>query len=305
MNEYYKDYSEYLAEKFPGLKVQKISVNAGFSCPNRDGTIGRGGCIYCDNSSFTPAYCFKAKGVREQIEAGKQFFRRKYPEMKYLAYFQSFTNTFGSADEIETLYREAFDSPDIVGMIVGTRPDCLPDEIIDILAALNRRKPVLMELGAETFCDETLRLINRGHTAGQTVDAVYRLSRAGLPVGLHLIAGLPGESGGRVIENVRTACSLPIDSIKMHHLQVIKDSVLHHRWENGQIEVIPYDLERYLDLCVNIIRIVPRHIAIERFLASSPPDKVVAPRWGLKNYQFVNLLHNRLRDLNNEYKDLQ
>lgn len=305
MNKYYKDYSEYLAEKFPGLKVQKISVNAGFTCPNRDGTIGRGGCIYCDNSSFTPAYCFKAKGVREQIEAGKRFFGRKYPEMKYLAYFQSFTNTFGSVDEIESLYREAFDSPGIVGMIVGTRPDCLPDEIIDILAGLNRRKPVLMELGAETFFDDTLRLINRGHTARQTEDAVRRLSSAGLSVGLHLIAGLPGEGNDRVIENVRNACSLPIDSIKMHHLQVIKDSVLHHRWENGEIEVTPYDLERYIDLCVNIIRTVPRHIAIERFLASSPPDKVVAPRWGLKNYQFVNLLHNRLRDLNYEYKDLQ
>lgn len=305
MNEYYKDYSEYLAEKFPGLKVQKISVNAGFSCPNRDGTIGRGGCIYCDNSSFTPAYCFRATGVREQIEAGKKFFGRKYPEMKYLAYFQSFTNTFGSVDEIESLYREAFDCPDIVGMIVGTRPDCLPDEIVDMLTALNRRKPVLMELGAETFSDDTLRLINRHHTAAQTKDAVHRLSKAGLSVGLHLIAGLPGENDERVIENVRTACSLPIDSIKMHHLQVIRDSVLHRMWEMGEIEVTPYDLERYLDLCVNIIRIVPRHIAIERFLASSPPEKVVAPRWGLKNYQFVNLLHNRLRNLPVENKNLQ
>lgn len=294
MNQYYKDYSEYLAEKFPGLKVQKISVNAGFSCPNRDGTIGRGGCIYCDNSSFTPAYCFNAKGVRGQIEAGKRFFGRKYPEMKYLAYFQSFTNTFGPVEEIESLYREALDCPDIVGMIVGTRPDCLPDGTVALLASLNCEKPVLMELGAETFCDDTLRLINRGHTSAQTMDAVNRLSAAGLPVGLHLIAGLPGESDDQVLENVNYACSMRIDSIKLHHLQVIRDSELHCMWKQGEIEVIPYDLQRYLDLCVNIVEMVPRHIAIERFLASSPQDKVVAPHWGLKNYQFVNLLHKRL-----------
>ena len=296
MNPYYKDFSEYMLEVFPGMKVQKLSIDAGFTCPNRDGSIGRGGCIYCNNASFTPGYCSPRDPVEVQIEKGKAFFRRKYPEMKYLAYFQSYTNTFGrSADALTDMYRKASESGDVVGVIIGTRPDCIPDDLLDGLAGLNRRKPVIVEIGAETSSDETLRLINRNHTWVQVEDSVERLHSKGIRVGLHLIAGLPGENGEDVIKTVRKACALPIDSIKMHQLQIVKGTPLLERWEKGEIEVEPFTLEDYIELCVRIVKSVPRHICIERFLASSPPEMVAAPKWGLKNYQFTNLLHNRLK----------
>lgn len=299
MNPFYKDYSEYLAEIFPGIKVQKISVNAGFSCPNRDGTIGRGGCIYCDNTTFTPSYCFGEESVKLQIEAGKRFFARKYPDMKYLAYFQSYTNTFSrngsGVDSLEALYREALGEEDVIGLVIGSRPDCFPDDVVEMLGRLNREYPVFVELGAESSHDATLRLINRGHTWQQTCDAVKRLSKEGIRTGLHLICGLPGETEEMMLSTIGRACELPIDSLKLHHLQVISATPLHRAMERDEIKVKPFAKEEYLDLCVKIIGIIPRTIAIERFLASSPPEKVIAPKWGIKNYEFTNLLLNRLK----------
>ncbi len=299
MNPFYKDFNEYMQEVFPGIKVQKLSIDAGFTCPNRDGSIGRGGCIYCNNSSFTPGYCTPLDSVEIQIEKGKEFFRRKYPEMKYLAYFQSYTNTFGrSAEMLLNMYQEAANCEGIVGIIIGTRPDCLPDDLLDGLAALNTDKTVIVEIGAETSFDKTLRLINRNHTWRQVEDAARRLHERGIRTGLHLIAGLPGETDEDVLETVKKACKLPIDSIKIHQLQVVKGTPLLGKWQAGEIEVEPFSLDEYLELCVKIIKEVPRSICIDRFLASSPPDMVVAPKWGLKNYQFTNLLLNRLKNQN-------
>ena len=300
MNPYYKDFSEYMGEVFPGVKVQKLSIDAGFTCPNRDGSIGWGGCIYCNNASFTPGYCSPCDAVETQIDKGKAFFRKKYPEMKYLAYFQSYTNTFGrSPDTLLDMYRKASESVDVVGVIIGTRPDCLPDDLLDGFAELNRKKPVIVEIGAETSSDDTLRLINRNHTWTQVEDAVVRLHSKGIRTGLHLIAGLPGEGAEQVTQTVKKACLLPIDSIKMHQLQIVKGTPLLERWKKGEIEVEPLSLDDYMELCVRIVQTVPRHICIERFLASSPPEMVVAPKWGLKNYQFTNLLHNRLKNCGN------
>lgn len=291
----YKDFAQYMQEKFPCEKVQKISVNAGFSCPNRDGTIGRGGCIYCDNASFTPGYCFNNEDIVSQLEEGKRFFARKYPKMKYLAYFQSFSNTFGkSADELERMYREALSVHGVVGLIIGTRPDTLPDEVVGMLAKLNSEKPIIVEIGAETSHDETLKLINRGHSWEDVENAVRRLSEKGIAVGLHLIEGLPGETEEMMLETVRKAVSLPIESLKLHHLQILTNTPIERMWRNGEIEISPFNVESYIDLCVKIIKLVPRNIAIERFLASSPPDRVIAPKWGMKNYEFVNLLRSRL-----------
>lgn len=298
MNSWYKDFSEYMGEIFPGVKVQKLSIDAGFTCPNRDGSIGTGGCIYCNNASFTPSYCHPGDSVETQIEKGKAFFGRKYPEMKYLAYFQSYTNTFGKEPgSLLSLYRRATAVDDVAGIIIGTRPDCLPDSLLSGLADLNRDVPVIVEIGAETSSDITLRLINRNHTWGQVEDAVTRLHAAGIRTGLHLIAGLPGESPEDVLSTVRKACALPIESIKMHQLQIVRGTPLLHLWEKEEIDVRPFTPDEYLELCLRIVRTVPRHICIERFLASSPPDMVVTPRWGMKNYQFTNLLHNRLREL--------
>ncbi len=299
MNPYYKDYSQYLSEKFGGRKIQKLSVDAGFSCPNRDGTISRGGCIYCNVRSFTPGYCNPAKTVGEQLEEGKAFFGRKYPDMQYLAYFQSFTGTHARAVEsLRRLYEEAAGHPDVVGIVIGTRPDCLPEEVIDLLADINRRIPVIVEIGAETGHDHTLALINRGHKWQDTVAAVHALSERGIDVGLHLIAGLPGEDREDVLATLEEVMKLPVSTLKYHQLQIIRDTPLASMIEEGKIATKVFELEEYMELCVEIVNRLTAarpDIAIERFLSSAPKGMVIAPGWGLKNHEFVNLLMNRLK----------
>lgn len=291
----YTTYSDFLSRLFPGEKIQKISLNAGFSCPNRDGTIGHGGCIYCDNSSFTPAYCLTDAPLMKQLEAGKEFFGRKYPDMRFLGYFQSFTSTFtNDTDRLAALYDQVAETDRMAGIIIGTRPDTLPEPVVAVLERLARKTTVVVELGAETSFDATLRRINRGHTWRQTVDAVSILHEAGLHPGIHLIAGLPGETPEMILETTRRASCLPVETVKFHHLQVIRGTELHRQFEAGTADLHYFTPETYLDLCEQIVRIIPRRIAIERFLASAPPEKVISPKWGLKNYQFINLLHNRL-----------
>ncbi len=297
MNEFYTDFADYMGRYFPGTKIQKISVNSGAGCPNRDGSIGRGGCIYCNNTSFTPAYCFSTDGIRTQIEKGKAFFSRKYPEMKYLAYFQSYTSTYRKdVRELERLYREALECEGVVGIIIGTRPDCLSDEVVEMLATLNRKHPIFVELGVETLKDSTLRLINRGHDSATSREAIIKLAEAGLHVGVHLIAGLPGETLDDAKQTVREISGLPVESIKLHHLQVLRGTPLHRMINEGTLSVHPLDMEEYLDFCMDVVGMVPPEIAIERFLASAPPDMVVAPKWGVKNYEFTNKLLNKLRN---------
>lgn len=290
-----KTYSDYLASIFPDYKVQKISINAGFSCPNRDGTIGTGGCIYCRNDSFTPSYCFDTKDIKQQIEAGKIFFRRKYPGMKFIAYFQSYSNTYSSdIIQLESLYKSALECEDIVGLAIGTRPDILPDNILDLLGGITRHIPVFLEIGAETSFDSTLSLINRNHTWKDVVDAVCRANERGLHCGLHLIAGLPGETAQMIYQTVEKACGLPIETLKFHQLQILYGTPLHQLYCNSAIDCIPLSSEKYIEICAEILKIVPENIIIERFVAQSPPELVFAPKWNLKNYQFMQKLRNHL-----------
>lgn len=311
MNPYYKDYSEYMSEIYPDFKVQKISVNASLGCPNRDGTIGRGGCIYCSNASFTPGYCMEGKGVSGQLEAGVKFFSKKYPSMRYLAYFQSFTNTFqsrvGQADSggirtLQDLYTEAMDYPGVVGLVVGTRPDCVGEQETAILAKCGRRMPVFVELGVESSFDDTLRRVNRGHLWADSVAAARRLAAAGIHVGFHLICGLPGETPEDTLMTVRRSLELPVSSLKIHHLQVLRGTPLHSMVESGEVTLSPLDPDSYLDLCCRIVDTVGRKVCIERFLASAPLTMVVSPRWNLKNHEFtdrlLSLLRRRAADVN-------
>lgn len=295
MNPFYKDYSEYIAEIFPDFKVQKLSVNTSRSCPNRDGTLGTGGCIYCNNRSFTPGYCFSGSSVADQLRDGKRFFARKYPEMRYIAYFQSFSSTYGEG--LKQDLADAVSVDGICGIVVGARPDCLGPEVIEILKEYGRSLPVFVEIGVESLHDNTLRLINRGHDAATAIRAIRNCADAGLHVGVHLIAGLPGETDEMILDTVRRTCDLPIGSLKMHQLQVLKDTPLAAMTESGEVAVTGYSLEDYLDLCVRIVEAVPRHICIERFLAQAPPAMVISPKWGIKNYEFTNLLLNRLSGL--------
>lgn len=291
----YRDFSDFLAEHFSG-KIQKISINAGFTCPNRDGTVGTGGCTYCNNQTFNPSYCVPTLTVTEQLEEGKCFFARKYPAMRYLAYFQAYTNTYGDVERLHALYEEALAVDGVVGLIIGTRPDCMPDALLDYLESLSKRCFVLVEYGAETSHNSTLALINRCHTWEQTVDAVTRTVARGIHVGLHFIMGLPGETVDMMLQSVDALSQLPVDTVKFHQLQIIRGTRLALEIEKGLYDVPRMTVEEYIDLCAKIVRRINPDIAIERFTSQSPEDLLIYPKWGLKNYQFVNLLHRRLRD---------
>lgn len=292
----YRDFSDFLAEHFPG-KMQKISINAGFSCPNRDGTVGTGGCTYCNNRTFNPDYCSPRLSVSEQLEEGKRFFARKYPTMRYLAYFQAYTNTHGDIEHLRSLYEEALGVSGVEGIIIGTRPDCMPDALLDYLEELARRTFVLVEYGAESSHDVTLQRINRCHTWAQTVDAVTRTASRGIHVGLHMILGLPGESVEMMLGSVDALSALPIATVKFHQLQLIRDTRLARDVESGLYDIPRMTVEEYIDLCARIVRRINPAIAIERFTSQSPEELLIYPKWGLKNYQFVNLLNARLKTL--------
>lgn len=292
----YKTYAEYLAERFPGQgKIQKIGVSIGLSCPNRDGTIGRGGCTYCNNASFSPDYIAGGAEITATLHRGIDFFCRKYPTMRYLAYFQSYTNTHGaSEDSLIRMYTEAAGVQGVIGIIIGTRPDCVADSLLDSLAAMNRDIcPVSLEFGAETSHDATLRRVNRGHTWADTVSAVHRASQRGLSVGLHFIMGLPGETRRMMLDTVSSAVELPIDTVKFHQLQIIRHTPMADEYAAFPEHFDLFTPQSYADLCRDIIEIVnaaPRPIAIERFVSQAPENLLIAPRWGLKNYQFTALL---------------
>ncbi|MCH5242776.1 MAG: TIGR01212 family radical SAM protein [Muribaculaceae bacterium] len=290
-----KTYGDYLSGIFEGHKVQKISVDAGFTCPNRDGTISTGGCIYCRNDSFSPGYCDSGLSVKDQLEKGKNFFSHKYPEMKYLAYFQSYTGTYNkSIQELSKLYQEALEVEDILGLVIATRPDCISDDVLELLSTLNGVKPIFIELGAETSHDNTLKLVNRNHTWEEVENSVKKIAARGLHCGIHLIAGLPGENREMILQTIKRTVNLPVETIKLHQLQVLKDTLLLQKLESGELEIPDFTLEEYLELCAEIVKMTPENIVIERFLSQSPPGMVITPSWGLKNYEFMSKLEKLL-----------
>lgn len=291
----YRDYSDFIS-RFFDCKMQKISVNAGFGCPNRDGTIGTGGCIYCNNTSFTPAYVFESDDIKTQLEKGKIFFRRKYPEMRFLAYFQSYTNTHAAIARLSSAYEVAINVDGIDGLIIATRPDCMSDQLLEMLKVLSQKHFIMVEYGAETSHNDTLKIINRCHSWDDTVDTVIRTKQAGLPVGLHFINGLPGENEQKILQTIDKINTLPVDIVKFHQLQVIKNTGLHHGLEKGLFNIPQWTVEEYIKLCCAIIKKLRKDIAIERFVSQSRDDLLIYPRWGLKNYQFTNLLHNALNN---------
>lgn len=274
--------------------MQKLTVDAGFSCPNRDGTLSTGGCIYCNNSSFTPVRA-DGSSVAVQIARSKDFFARKYPDMRYLAYFQAYTGTHAPTDTLMRLYSEALDQPGVDGIIIGTRPDCMPQPLLERLARLRESCFVMVEYGAETSHNSTLDIINRCHTWEQTCDAVRRTADAGIETGLHFINGLPGESTAMMMHTVEAINTLPVDVVKFHQMQVVKGTELARRYLRGEAGIIEFSVENYLDLCVQIVKTLRSDIAIERFVSQSPADMLLCPRWGLKNHEFTDRLNSRLR----------
>lgn len=290
------DFGRFIARYLPG-KIQKISVNAAMPCPNRDGSKGTGGCIYCNNASFSPGYTMKPGTIASQLEAGKHFFARKYPCMRYLAYFQSYTSTNCDIGRLRDMYEEALTVDGIDGLIIGTRPDCMPDPLLDYLKELASGRFVMVEYGAESAHDRTLAAINRCHSWADTADAVRRTAAAGIPVGLHLIMGLPGENREDMLATIDAVNLLPVDIIKCHQLQIIRGTRLAAEVEAGHIKPAQWDVDEYIDLCCAIIRRLRDDVAVERFVSQCPDDMLISPRWGLKNYQFTERLRRRLQTM--------
>ena len=293
-NYLYTDFSGFL-KKFFDVKVQKISVNAGFTCPNRDGTVGWGGCTYCNNQSFNPDYCETQKSVAQQLEEGKAFFARKYPEMKYLAYFQAYTNTYAELSRLKVLYEQALAVDGVVGLVVGTRPDCMPDELLDYFEQLSKRTFLLVEYGVETTNDDTLKRINRGHTYAQAVEAIEKTAARGIHVGAHFILGLPGERWDEIVAQARLISKLPLATLKLHQLQIIKGTRLAKEFHDSPQDFRLFTAKEYAELVADFLELLDSRIAVERFTSQSPKELLLAPDWGMKNYQFVELVRDNLR----------
>lgn len=288
----YKEFGTWLQAEL-GCKAQKLSVDAGLTCPNRDGTLGRGGCTFCDNRTFNPAYCRQGGSITDQLEAGKRFFARKYPTMKYLAYFQSYSNSYGTLSHLKELYEEALRVSDVVGLVIGTRPDCMPDALLEYLEELNRRTFLLVEYGVESANEETLVRVNRGHTFAQARECIIRTAQRGIRVGVHMILGFPWETRSELIRQAQLIASLPITTLKLHQLQVIKGTQLAREYEPH-----PWPLptaEEYVDLVLEYISHLPPSLVLERFVSQSPPEYVIAPRWGLKNHEFSALVKKAIQ----------
>ena len=288
----YNDYGTWLRQRFP-YKVQKISVDAGFTCPNRDGRLGTGGCIYCNNDSFNPSYCQREKSVKQQLVEGKEFFRRKYPEMRYMAYFQAFTNTYSTLDHLKSLYEEALDVEDVVGLVIGTRPDCIDDTLLDYLTQLARQTMVTLEYGIETANDDTLRLIRRGHDFQCVRDAVERTKGRGIVIGGHVILGLPGEDAEESVRQATIMSELGLDVLKIHQMQIIRGTRLAQMYDENPFHL--YSPEEYSELIVRYLEHLSEDMVVERFASQSPKEMLIAPKWGLKNYELTNLIVNKMK----------
>ena len=291
----YHDFATFLAKYFDG-KVQKISVHAGFTCPNRDGSKGSGGCTYCNNQTFNPEYCKPQAGIRRQLEDGIAFFSHKYPTMRYLAYFQAYTNTYGELEQLKTMYEEALSVEGVVGIVIGTRPDCMPETLLDYIEQLSRRTFVMVEYGIESANDSTLQRINRGHDFATAADAIRRTHERGILVGGHLILGLPGEDHDELMRQAGVIASLPLDMVKLHQLQLIRGTRMAQEYAQNPEQFHLYTVDEYIDLAIDYIERLPSSMVIERFVSQSPRSLLLAPDWGMKNYQFVDKLRHRMME---------
>lgn len=296
---FYKDYSHWIREQFP-FRVQKISVDAAFSCPNRDGRLSLGGCTFCDNKTFNPSYCDRGKSITQQLEEGKAFFAKKYPEMKYLAYFQAYSNTYAPLEELKRKYEEALAVDDVVGLVIGTRPDCVSDEALDYLQQLNQHTFLIVEYGIESANDNTLRRINRGHTFDCSRQAIIKAHQRGIITCGHIILGLPGEDEEEMIHQASTISQLPLDILKLHQLQIIKGTPLAKEYEAHPFHV--FSAEEYVNLVIRYVSQLRNNLVLERFVSQSPPNMVIAPKWGLKNHEFTDLLNKRIRELGYDHR---
>ena len=274
----YTTYREFLAKIFPSWKrVRKLPLNGGMSCPNLDRTRGFGGCCYCNNKSFSPVWDKAGQSVQEQMAEYLPRIRRKYKDAGILAYFQPYTNTYAPVKRLREIYEPAFASDEVVGVSIGTRPDCVPPDVMELLEYENSRKPVILELGLQTANDETLKAIGRGHSVAEFEDAVKRAHSAGLWVTSHVILGLPGETLKDFEKTAEVIRDLGISAVKIHPLHIVRDTRLAESYRRGEFELLSF--EAYCEAVARFIRIVGKDVAIERFSGEAQNETLVAPDW--------------------------
>jgi uncharacterized protein len=292
-------YSNYFRDIY-GARVQKVSIDAGFTCPNRDGSKGFGGCTYCNNEAFNPSYCQPSKSVSEQIAEGIKFHKWRYNEaVSYLAYFQAYSNTYASLVTLKKLYEEALSYPGVVGLIIGTRPDCVDEEKLEYLKKLSGRCYVAVEYGIESCYNKTLKRINRGHSFEDAVSALVMTSGMGITTGAHFIFGLPGETREEMLNQVDIISRLPIKTVKFHQLQIINGTAIETEFKNNPCEFELFTWEVYLDFFVAFLERLNPEIVVERFTSEAPPRFLTGEGWGKKRTdQIVNLIEKRLEELN-------
>jgi radical SAM protein (TIGR01212 family) len=291
----YLNYNTVLKSEF-AERVQKISINAGFTCPNRDGSKGTGGCTYCNNQTFSPEYCVSTKSVIKQMEEGIAFFHHKYQSQLYLAYFQSYTNTYDSLENLKAIYEEALSFPNVVGIVVGTRPDCVSDELLDYFAELAKKYYVMIEYGIESTNDETLAFINRGHDFACAEKTIRETAKRGIRTGAHIILGLPNENRETILFHADKLSNLPIKMLKIHQLQLVRGTKMAQQYFEHPEWFHLYFAEEYIDLAIDFLEKLNPEIAIERFVSQSPKELLIAPTWGLKNFEFTAKIEKRLNE---------
>ncbi len=294
----YKSFTSFIRNKF-GVRVQKVCINAGFTCPNKDGAKGTGGCTYCNNNTFNPDYCKPIKPIKVQINEGIEFFAKKYKAQKYLAYFQAYTNTYAPLVDLQKMYEEALEHKQVIGLVIATRPDCIKDDVLDYLESLvNRGFFIKLEFGLESTNDETLRVINRCQTHDDAIDAFNRACGRGIHLGAHLILGLPGENRQDMLDHARKVSQLPIDTLKIHHLQIVKHTMMAFQFRNKPEMFTFMELDDYIDLVVDFIELLNPNIILERFFSESPARMLIYPKYGLKNFEVKYLVEKRLEERN-------
>ena len=298
MKDRYYSYKQFLLKHF-GEPVLKLPIDAGFSCPNRDGTVGTGGCTYCLNEAFSPRYCSSEKDILQQIDEGIEFHRQRGRESNiYLAYFQSFSNTHAPLEKLQELYETALSHPKVKGLVIGTRPDCVDEEKLNYLKTLSQKHFISVEYGIESCYDRTLRRINRGHDFATAQRAVEQTAAKGLHTGAHFIIGLPGETVEDWLNGIELMNQLPLNSIKFHQLQIIRGTAMEQDFKEHPEEFPPLDMNSYIDLMVEMIKRLRPDISIERFAAEVPPKYLSANPWQLQRYDVIlQRIRQRLEEL--------
>ncbi len=292
----YLDYSSFIKQTF-GERVQKISLDIGFSCPNRDGSKGYGGCTYCNNSTFNPEYCKPSKSIQQQLQQGISFFSKKHKSKKYLAYFQAYTNTYSDLNSLKKMYEEALSVPNVVGLVIGTRPDCVSDEVIDYLADLAKKYFISLEFGIESTLNKTLEKVNRCHTFEDSKKIIKKCENKGFHIGAHLIIGLPGETKKALLNHATVISKLPIHTLKLHHLQIVKHSIMAVQYKRNPNYFNLFTSEGYIDFITDFIGYLRPSIIIERFISETPKELLIAPKWGnLKNFEIVAKIDKKLAE---------